>query len=209
MKTHKLLPALLILALLGGFFGAVTLKDANAQDKKQPSVFGTAPSLDQLGTHLQTVQMPVLKWQNGGCYSSWCETGWYSSPAVTDLDEDGMMEVIGAAYTLFVLNGEDGSLQWSVDPSGSRIWPDVVVADLSGDGAPEIVIASNGGYVSVFNHQGNSRPGWPQHPAANEFRSLAVDDLDGDGDMEIVVGQARLDKKNVWVFEHNGSIRAG
>ncbi|MGB7115129.1 MAG: hypothetical protein WBD56_03225 [Anaerolineales bacterium] len=55
MKTHKLLPALLILALLGGIFGAVTLKDANAQDKKQPSVTGTAPSLDQLGTHLQTV----------------------------------------------------------------------------------------------------------------------------------------------------------
>ena len=24
------------------------------------------------------VQAPVLKWQNGGCYSSWCETGWYA-----------------------------------------------------------------------------------------------------------------------------------
>ena len=23
------------------------------------------------------VQRPVLKWQHGGCYSSWCETGWY------------------------------------------------------------------------------------------------------------------------------------
>ena len=209
MKTHKCLLALLILALLGGIFGVVTLKDANAQDKNQPSVTGAAPSFDQLGTHLQTVQMPVLKWQNGGCYSSWCETGWYSSPAVIDLDDDGTMEVIGATYTLFVLNGEDGSLNWSVDPSGSRVWPGVVVADLSGDGDMEIVIASGGGYVSVFNNQGSSMPGWPQHPAANEFRSLAVEDLDGDGDMEIVVGQARLDKKNVWVFEHNGSIRAG
>ena len=28
---------------------------------------------------------PVLKWQRGGCYSSWCETGWYSSPAVADV----------------------------------------------------------------------------------------------------------------------------
>ena len=61
----------------------------------------------------QAIQAPVLKWQNGGCYSSWCETGWYSSPAVADLDGDGTMEVIGAAYTLFVLNGEDGSLKWS------------------------------------------------------------------------------------------------
>jgi len=114
VKTHKLLPTLLILALLGGFSGAVTLKDANAQDKNQPSVICTTPSFDQLGTHLPTIQGPILKWQNGGCYSSWCETGWYSSPAVTDLDSDGTMGVIGAAYSLFVLNGEDGSLQYNL-----------------------------------------------------------------------------------------------
>lgn len=32
---------------------------------------------------------PFLKWQKGGCYPSWCETGWYSSPAPADLDGDG------------------------------------------------------------------------------------------------------------------------
>ncbi len=40
------------------------------------------------------VQAPVLKWKYGGCYSSWCETGWYSSPAVADLDNDGCSEII-------------------------------------------------------------------------------------------------------------------
>lgn len=35
-----------------------------------------------------TIQAPTIKWQYGGCYSSWCETGWYSSPAVADLDGD-------------------------------------------------------------------------------------------------------------------------
>jgi len=29
------------------------------------------------------LQAPMLKWQRGGC-TSWCETGWYSSPAVAD-----------------------------------------------------------------------------------------------------------------------------
>jgi uncharacterized repeat protein (TIGR01451 family) len=119
------------------------------------------------------------------------------------------MEVIGATYSLFVLNGEDGSLQWSVDPPGSRVWPGVVVADLNGDYDLEIVIASGGGNVSVYNHQGELEPGWPKNLASNEFRSLAVDDLDGNGDMEIVVGQARLDKVNIWVFEHSGVIRPG
>jgi hypothetical protein len=41
---------------------------------------------------------PILKWQLGGCYNSWCETGWYSSPATADLDGDGQVEVIASAW---------------------------------------------------------------------------------------------------------------
>jgi uncharacterized repeat protein (TIGR01451 family) len=119
------------------------------------------------------------------------------------------MEVIGAAYTLFALNGEDGSLQWKGESAGSRAWPGVVVTDLTGDGDKEIVVARGGGSIAVYDHKGNFEPGWPQNPASNEFRSLAVGDLDGDGDMEIAVGQARLDKVNVWVLEHTGGIRSG
>jgi hypothetical protein len=37
----------------------------------------------------QEIQTPMLKWQHGGCFSSWCETGWYASPAVADFDGDG------------------------------------------------------------------------------------------------------------------------
>lgn len=171
------------------------------------ATYAATPPFGGLRTGPQAVQTPVLKWQHGGCYSSWCETGWYSSPAVADLDNDGTMEVIGATYTLFVLNGEDGSVQWSVDPDGSRVWPGVVVADIDEDGDLEIVTAHGGGYVHVFDHAGSTV--WSQHPASNEFRSLAVADLDGDGDMEIVVGLARLNKVNAWVFEHTGGIRSG
>jgi len=153
------------------------------------------------------ISTPILKWQHGGCYSSWCETGWYSSPAVADLDGDGTAEIIGATYSIFVLNGIDGSLKWSKDPDGSRVWPGVVIADLEGDGDLEIITAHGGGYINVFDHTGNIV--WSQHAATNEFRSLAVADLDGDGDMEIVVGQAKLDKVNVWVFEHTGTLRSG
>jgi hypothetical protein len=33
------------------------------------------------------------KWQR--CYPGlWCETGWYASPAVADLDKDGKPEVL-------------------------------------------------------------------------------------------------------------------
>jgi uncharacterized repeat protein (TIGR01451 family) len=155
----------------------------------------------------QAIQAPVLKWQRGGCYSSWCETGWYASPAVADLDGDGKPEVIWAAYSLFVLNGEDGSVQWSVDPAGGREWPGVVVADLAGEGDLEVVTAHGDGYVHVFDHDGNAV--WSRQPTpGNELRSLAAYDLDGDGDLEILVASTRSD--NQWyVYEHDGTLRAG
>ena len=155
------------------------------------------------------VQTPILKWQNGGCYASWCETGWYSSPAVADLDGDGKPEVIGAAYTLFVLNGEDGSVQWSVDPPGSRVWPGVVARRLERGWRPGNRRRQRRRQCGRLQSPGKSEPGWPKNPASNEFRSLAVGDLDDNGDMEIAVGQALLDKVNVWVLEHTGNIRAG
>jgi len=160
-----------------------------------------------LAVQHQLIQAPVLKWQWGGCYSSWCETGWYSSPAVADLDGDGTMEVIGGTYTVFILNGEDGSVQRSMDPPGSRVWPGIVVADVDGDGDLEIVTAHGDGYVNLFDHNGDLV--WSRKPASNELRSLAVADLGGDGEMEIVVGQALLNKVNVWVYEPNGNIRPG
>ncbi|MFZ0531953.1 MAG: VCBS repeat-containing protein, partial [Anaerolineales bacterium] len=117
---------------------------------------------------------PVLKWQLGGCYSSWCETGWYSSPATADLDGDGQVEVIASAYSIFVLNGSSGALEWKMssghdrnEPGATnvgRTWPGIVVVDIDNDGAIEIVTAHSGGVVSVYNAAGNFETGWPQHP---------------------------------------------
>jgi uncharacterized repeat protein (TIGR01451 family) len=166
-----------------------------------------------------SIQAPVLKWQNGGCYSSWCETGWYSSPAVADLDGDGQPEVIGSGYTIFVLDGATGAQKWHM-PSGydrsqpgagsvGRTWPGIAVADLFGDGHQEIITAHSGGVVSVYNAQGYFMPGWPQHPTSSELRGLSLADLDGDGQLEIVVTAAIGSKTSTWVYEPNGSLRPG
>jgi hypothetical protein len=153
------------------------------------------------------VQRPILKWQHGGCYFSWCETGWYSSPAVADLDGDGQKEIIGAAYTVFALNGNDGSVLWSVDPPGGRVWAGVVVADLDADQSPEVVTAHGSGYVHVYDHNGTIV--WSQQPISNELRGLTVSDLDRNGTYEIVVNGAVGSKVNTWVFEHNAALRHG
>ena len=139
---------------------------------------------------LSAVKAPVLKWQYGGCYASWCETGWYSSPAVADLDGDGKKEIIASAYSIAVLDGQTGNLEWRVgpgrdrseDPSyNHRTWPGIDVTDVDGDGYLEIITAHSGGYVSVYDHNGYFQNGWPQRPTTNELRGLVVNDLDKDG----------------------------
>jgi hypothetical protein len=166
-----------------------------------------------------SIQAPVLKWQHGGCYSSWCETGWYSSPAVGDIDADGQPEVIASAYSIVALDGATGALEWRVASgydrsqpgagSVGRTWPGILLADMDLDGSPEIVTAHGGGWVSVYNSQGWFEPGWPQQPTTNELRGLLVADLDQDGDLEIIVTAAIGSKTNTWVYEHDGSLRPG
>jgi hypothetical protein len=153
------------------------------------------------------IQAPIPKWLHGGCYSSWCETGWYSSPAFADLDGDGKVEVIAAAYSIFILDGESGDLIRRIDPPGGRVWPSIVVADLDRNGSLEIVTAHGDGFMNVFDHSGNLV--WSRQPTpGNELRSLAVYDLEGDGDLEIIVASTRSDYQ--WfVYEHDGSIRHG
>jgi uncharacterized repeat protein (TIGR01451 family) len=157
----------------------------------------------------QAIQAPVLKWQKGGCYSSWCETGWYSSPAAADLDGDNQVEVVGATYSLFILNGKDGTLKKRVASPGSsaRVWPGVVLADINKDGDLEIVTAHGSGYVRALNSDGSLL--WLQRPANEEFRSLAVGDLNGMGELSIAVGRAYLNHFNAWALLNTGAIHPG
>lgn len=166
-----------------------------------PTAFAASP---------RTLAAPVLKWTHGGCQTTWCRTGWYASPAVADLDNDGKPEVIWTDYRIVVVNGEDGSDQWIVaNPGNARGWPSVVVADVDRDGALEIVTAHNSGWVTITRANSTPLTGWPQQPTAgNELRSLAVGDADNDGDLEILVCSTRAN--NQWfLFDHTGSVRAG
>ena len=167
----------------------------------------------------QAFQAPVLKWQRGGCYASWCETGWYSSPAVADLDGDNLPEVIGSAYSIVALEGSSGALEWRAasgydrsSPGASsvgRTWPGIAIADVDGDGDLEIVTAHGGGFVSVYNRQWYFENGWPKRPTTSELRGHALSDLDQDGSLEIIVSAAVGSRTNSWVYEHNGALRTG
>jgi hypothetical protein len=191
-----------------------------------PSRSSLAPTqhfvyLPSVTKFIPPIAAPALKWQYAGCYSSWCETGWYSSPAVADLEGDGDIEVIGSAYTIFVLDGSTGSVEWRVKSGHDRsenpdtvsnvgrTWPGIVITDLDLDNELEIVTAHSDGFVSVYDHLGYFEAGWPQQvtPGA-ELRSLAVGNVDINAAKEILVCSTRSDDQ--WfMLEHNGAVRSG
>ena len=150
------------------------------------------------------------KWQR--CPAWYCETGWYASPAVVDVDQDGQVDALWGGYTLMAVNGSTGTIEWN-RPRGSseRLWPGIVVADLDHNGTLEVITASGNGIISVYNANGTPLSGWPVNPTGtgNELRSLAVADIDHNNDLEIVVCSTRPD--NQWfVYEHTARCaRAG
>ena len=154
------------------------------------------------------VSAPVLKWQRGGCITGGCQTGWYASPAVADLDADGLPEVVWGAYDVVALNGADGSLKWRA-PNGNRVWPGVAVADLTGDGTLEVIAGRGGDLFTVYDRFGTRA--LVRNPfGGGEVRTLAVEDLEFDGQFDIIVGRASGGAtKQLNAFTPAGAVRPG
>jgi len=159
------------------------------------------PSLAAIGT-------PQLEWAYGGCSPSDCQTGWYSGPAVANIDATGGPEIVWGSYDTVALNA-DGSLKWRA-PNAQRVWPAIAVADIDiASAGLESVVGRGGNQLTMYSAAGAVL--WSRSPfSGGEVRSLAVADIDGNGDLEIIVGRASSGGTlQVSVYEHDGSLRPG
>ncbi|MFC2101170.1 FG-GAP-like repeat-containing protein [Bacteroidota bacterium] len=143
----------------------------------------------------------------------------YHGTSFADIDQDGKPELVIGSYdaTLYVLNGEDGSLLWSYQfttPS-SYIGSPTSIADLDNDGRYEIVFF-DWYKLGVLSDSGSLKWSYTIPGFASSFRGAAISDIDGDDTLDVVFGTSlgeviALNGSNgdlIWSFDlsiHYGS----
>ncbi|UCE19628.1 MAG: VCBS repeat-containing protein [Gemmatimonadota bacterium] len=152
------------------------------------------------------------------------DTDFYGA-TVADVDGDDAQEIVvshrdsgGYALHLFELDGSERS-GWPVQLDFP---PEVqlttrAVGDVDGGGELEIVAGcvnydlntASGVSVYAWHSDGTPLSGWPQEISEAYFSAVALGDVDGDGDLEIVAGSLDPDltSGSVSVWHHDG-VRA-
>ncbi len=135
--------------------------------------------------------------------------------AIGDLDGDGWPEVVGAGTNkLTALDGQTGAVVWtsasfasSMDSYGYN-YPSI--SDMDGDGRPEVTVGNvilNGATGAVLG-QGNKGKGAAPYggsPSGGTYGTLSVPiDLDGDGQEELVTGNAAYNPDGTVKWSNTG-----
>lgn len=137
-----------------------------------------------------------------------------SSPAIGDIDGDGELEIVasingqaaGAPYHSYVQawDYDNPTPKWTIDPLDSLNRNDPylddiaspVLADLDGNGSLEVLVSNFSDVVVLRGSTGQqltcracmTGPGRAMYTLYTTKSTPAVGDLDGDGDLEVVIG---------------------
>ncbi len=144
--------------------------------------------------------------------------GYYASPTLADLDGDGDLDLmIGDSGGISYGYRNDGTTAapvwvanaaWNTPDTGAFAVP--ALADIDGDGDFDLLIGNNsGGIVYGYQNTGSTTaPIWTANTAWNKsglgsYSAPALADLDGDGDLDFMMGQS-----DFWGYTY-GYINSG
>ncbi|WP_437676145.1 FG-GAP repeat domain-containing protein [Sorangium sp. So ce131] len=151
------------------------------------------------------VAEPVLQLQ----LSDDDESAWLGSPAVADLDGDGVNEILVTHNGNVVAWGPDGQQVWRFDESRQygRIWASPIVADFRDDERLEVVFAARN-MIYMLDADGQVVGDWPVE-WNDEIRALAAGDIDGDGQLDILAASTDRSPDILTAFHASGAMVQG
>jgi len=132
--------------------------------------------------------------------------------AVGDCDDDGDLELVvgDGEGDLFVYDAASHDLEWKRTGKMVRDAHGILIADLEGDGATEIVVGTgyktDQGWGTLYIWAGDGGSDVPLRtygPYDSRLRGIAMADLDGDGENELVFGSG----VNLGDIEGQGYLR--
>lgn len=120
------------------------------------------------------------------------------NPVLGDVDADGRIEIILGTHVrgvdesftgrVFVYSHRGEHLRTLIMPTLTNLWVTPVLADLTGDGVPEIIV-QNTQHIYAWHGDGSPVPGWPVFLGQNADSvqsTPVIGDIDGDGLPDLV-----------------------
>ena len=130
------------------------------------------------------ISIPSMKWSSnvgGICMSS---------PALGDVDKDGIVEIVIGSddKNVYCFDGFNGNVEWTYT-TGDFVCSAPAIGDVDNDGNLEIIVYSSDTYIYCLEGDtGNKKWDFDVGSSWQAHSSPVIDDVDDDGNKEIIVG---------------------
>ncbi len=135
--------------------------------------------------------------------------------ALEDITGDGKLEIVGSSTDSQVYVWDHTGQLLPGFPVSTIGWAQNApsVGDVTGDGNMEIVQTTRGttggGRLHVFDSEGNELDGFPVNLDDGNLSHPSLHDLNGDGTLEIIVGQRDWPVGHLHIINHDGTAWNG